>query len=265
MSELGPPPRLRDVADDPALRDELAAAATLGVEYDVEAGAARFEATIAAAPLPPPTPDPATESVAASSASAGKISVWWWVGIVAVSAGGLVWALSSDPPPPPPAAEPAVTAQRTDPVPPETTAPPIPSSPPTDPDPTPTTDVPASTDAEATAPAADPDRAPAPTSKRPRPRPTPPGDDVDTLHAEMQATHAARQALRTDPAKALSLARQADTDFPKGKFAQDRDGIEILALFALGRTEDAETKARRFLAAHPKATYADQIRQALGD
>jgi hypothetical protein len=79
----------------------------------------------------------------------------------------------------------------------------------------------------------------------------------------MRATKSAEDHLRSDPARALTLARQADRDFPKGLFAQERRAIVVLALFDLGRLDEATRQANAYLARHPRGAFADKIREQL--
>jgi hypothetical protein len=79
----------------------------------------------------------------------------------------------------------------------------------------------------------------------------------------MRATDRARRALASDPSRALALVREAEAEFPDGLFAEDREGIAILALLALDRTAEARPRAEGFLRAHPRSSHADRIRAAM--
>lgn len=237
------PVRLRDLDGDAVLREDLSRAAKDDVGYDVAAGAARFEAGLAAG-LPLPA-DPA-------SASSGVLA-WLGIGAGVVGVAAIVWAVGRAPteealrgnaivveaapeespvierverapiviPPPPPVAAPAIA-----PIDPPVTTP----------------------------------RKVEP--KKPAVAVPPRAADDDRLRREMDATDAAKRALASDPARALELAQAADRDFEGGMFAEDRDGIAAVAKLALGKGDAA---ARRYLSAHPKGSYAQRIRKALED
>lgn len=71
--------------------------------------------------------------------------------------------------------------------------------------------------------------------------------------------HAARAALRTDPARALVLTEEHRRRFPRGLLAEERDAIRISALAALGRTEEARREAESFSKDHPDSVHRDRI------
>ena len=253
MTHDAPPPRLLDSTTDDALRGDLRAVAALDVGYDVQAGAARFDAAIAAG----------TAGSAGGTVAAAKTGLGWLVAVGIVAGGGLVVALSGEPSPrtttttrePSAPTEPARRHDR------EPTAPAIAPPSTIEHDDAPTTEP------AVTAPPRE-DSEPkkrVPNRAQDRDPAAPQVAAEDALAREMQATHAAKRALAKDPARALALAEAADAEFPRGSFAPDREGIAILALFALGRDAQATTRARSFLAAHPKGTYADSIRAVLGD
>ncbi len=267
---LGPPPRLLETDGlDPALHTDMARAAAHDVGYDVVAGAARFEATLTAGGPPP------GGGAGASAAAAGKGSLWVVAAVAAVVIGGAVtwsqWggagpeAVAAVAVDDPPSAEPVPAME-----------PPTPSVPATpaaitvaeqtpevveDPDELILSDDPSDEPVAKVRPSRPAAR---PSQGRPRhddpPATTP---DDDSLRREMQATQRARQALSTDPARALALVRKANTEFSHGLFTEDREGIAVLALFGLGRNDKARRRAAAFLRAHPRSSYADKIRAAM--
>lgn len=81
---------------------------------------------------------------------------------------------------------------------------------------------------------------------------------------EAKSLQAARGLLGRDPAQALARAQAGAAEFPGGAFAQEWEGVELLALFELGRRSAAESRAERYLERFPKGPYAAQIREALG-
>lgn len=241
-----------------ALREDLARAAAHDVGYDVAAGAARFEATLAqGGPLPP---DGGGGAAVAAGGSAKGLALVAGLALV-VGGGAIAWSLGGGDAPP--TSAPVAVA---DPEPASAEAPPTPEvepEPAIEPEPTPEPSPP--TEPEAEPPAAD---APATKTGSPNrsrtkaPRPQPPAD-ANRLEQEMRATDRARQALAKDPARALSLALEADREFAGGLFGEDRQGIAILALFGLGRDDQARRKAKAFLKAHPRSSYADKIRDEI--
>jgi hypothetical protein len=72
---------------------------------------------------------------------------------------------------------------------------------------------------------------------------------------EFQLIRAARAALPTDPARALSLARTHEKKFPNGVLVQEREVIVISALKKLGQTGEADTRADEFKKAHPNSAH----------
>jgi hypothetical protein len=92
-----------------------------------------------------------------------------------------------------------------------------------------------------------------------------PASDDDALAREMAATAAAKRALATDPARALELVADANREFKASVYAEDREGIAVLALAKLGRNDQARARGEAYLAAHPKGSYADRIRSVIGE
>ena len=74
----------------------------------------------------------------------------------------------------------------------------------------------------------------------------------------------AQSALRVDPAQALAICDEHRRSFPRGLLGQEREVITIGALMRLGRSADAETRARRFAAQHPSSTHLRRIETLLG-
>ena len=80
---------------------------------------------------------------------------------------------------------------------------------------------------------------------------------------EMQQLARAEQLLSTQPAKTLRLARDGETQFPRGYFRQERRYLEVMALLALGQRSEAGTYARWFLRDYPTGPYRKKIALAL--
>jgi len=81
------------------------------------------------------------------------------------------------------------------------------------------------------------------------------GSEADNL-ARIQA------ALVTDPRAALSLVDDGNRLFAAGAFLEEREASAIAALVALGRRDEAESRARRFLEDHPKSSLSERVRQS---
>lgn len=249
-SSHGPDPiRLLADADAPAtLRRDLSAAARHQVAYDASAGAARFEASLA-------------------EGAGGAASSGWGAGALGLGAlllggliGGGVWFMRAPEPEPP-----RVVAGG-----------PRGEAPFVAPTPTPVVIPGAIAPAESAAPQdmlEETDPAPArPPRVRAR-RATPEAADrpaaeqtisgADYLR-EAKALQAARGFLGRDPAQALARAEAGAAEFPAGAFAQEWEGVAILALFELERRSEAERRANAFLGRYPKGPYAAQVREALG-
>jgi hypothetical protein len=67
--------------------------------------------------------------------------------------------------------------------------------------------------------------------------------------------------LAHDPARAYAAAQSGHREFPRGILRHEREGLAVLALFALGRRAEAEARARAFLERHPSSPLRAQIEQ----
>jgi hypothetical protein len=76
---------------------------------------------------------------------------------------------------------------------------------------------------------------------------------------EDQLLEQARSALRSDPARALSLARQHQVEFPRGALSQEREVIAIEALRRLGRTDEAARRTERFERLFPQSAHQRKL------
>jgi len=267
VSDREPIRMMEDDQEAEGLRVDLSRAAEHDVGYDVAAGVAAFEATLASAP--------AGTEVAGSGGAAGGglgtgkllmilVGVAAVGGAIAVGVGGssdepapVVAKAEPDPRPAivpePPAQEPAMPVQPT-----------VASDPEPEPDSKPAPDL--RSDPAPQPVAKDPKPAKVKPTAKPKPKPAPepePSPAVDRHKAEMEATNRARKALASNPGQALELARKADKEFPGGLFGEQRDGIKALALLAMGKTESGRKAGEAYLRKHPKGTYADKLRSKL--
>jgi hypothetical protein len=85
-----------------------------------------------------------------------------------------------------------------------------------------------------------------------------------SLADEAAQINAARKALARDPAQTLALMQAAEQQFPNGAMIQERRGYAILALVALGRTQEAEAQADAYLERWPNGPLSRRVRDALG-
>ena len=106
-------------------------------------------------------------------------------------------------------------------------------------DPSPATDAPALTDAPAHA--------------------DPPSPDAIR---EIQEVAAAQQLLTTDPSRALALVRSGEAQFPSGYLREERRYVGVVALFKLGRLDEARAEASRFLSDYPDGPFSARVRSA---
>jgi len=243
-------PLLGDPELESGLRGGLAAFKAEAVDYDVAAGAARFEASLGG-PV-------ATTTAAVTS----KTALWVVVGVVVAAAAVAAWVLSGEsqevPDPPTFAALPSAS----DDLAPREDAPAVVQAPTLD-SPLESADAPES---ESPSPATDPaQRSPSAKKTRTPAKPKTKPREPDTLRAEMRATHAAKTKLAADPSEALRLARAASKAYPQGVFAPEREGIIVLALFATGADDEAKRRAKSYLRRHPRGAHAERVRAALQD
>lgn len=73
----------------------------------------------------------------------------------------------------------------------------------------------------------------------------------------------ARAALRTDPARALSIAEEHRTAYPEGEMAAEREVLAIEALASLANFDAARARAARFATRYPASPYRGRVDAAL--
>jgi hypothetical protein len=115
-----------------------------------------------------------------------------------------------------------------------------------------------------------PQAAPRTTAAQPTATPSvatpesPPVSSVTPPPNESQLLGAAQSALASDPNRALQLTAEHRRAFPSGAFTQEREVIEIDALYRLGRKAEAERRATQFMARNPGSSYARRVKDLLG-
>jgi hypothetical protein len=92
--------------------------------------------------------------------------------------------------------------------------------------------------------------------------PTPVADDA-RLEREMGMLAVAQKVLKSDPERALRLARQGEQEFAGSMFTQERQQVLLLALIELGRISEAKRLAQPYLKRYPNGPYSDRVRSAL--
>ena len=91
------------------------------------------------------------------------------------------------------------------------------------------------------------------------------GSGAASLEDELKAVDEARAAfVEYNPSLALARVESYRRRFPAAHFMDEAEALEIQALVALGRNEEARTGAERFLAARPESPYAQRVRSAAG-
>jgi hypothetical protein len=73
-----------------------------------------------------------------------------------------------------------------------------------------------------------------------------------------------KAVLDADPRLALQLAQHGHREFARGVLRPEREGLAIVALYALERRAEADERARAYLAAHPKGVMAERVRALRG-
>jgi hypothetical protein len=87
-------------------------------------------------------------------------------------------------------------------------------------------------------------------------------DRAPSIAVELALLEEAQTALRTHaPGRALVVLNEHAAKYPKGALAEERDGLRVVALCNVGRSE-AALAAERFLADHPASPLAGPVRDA---
>lgn len=83
------------------------------------------------------------------------------------------------------------------------------------------------------------------------------------IAAEAQILEHARALLNESPARALLLTQEHREQFRSGQMSAERELIAIDALLRLGRTREAEARAKPFLADGASQIFAQRVRNLL--
>lgn len=243
---------LEDPETAAALRADLHTVAAHQVNFDLAAGLARFEASLAAG-----------SGVAAAGVKPSLTLLKF--GMAGIVAGGAVLGVAlfsgSDPSTQAPAK--TVSAPLVAPVtqlPPPAAAPTIarvPAAPPSD-------------AAVAVEPVPSVTQKPARASARPTqkaaPQPAAPSAETrdDLLQREVQQLRQIRQLVGSSPSQALALANEGHGTFKGGVLYQEREALALQALSSLGRRRELEARGERYLRAFPNGSFSTRVRQLLG-
>lgn len=71
--------------------------------------------------------------------------------------------------------------------------------------------------------------------------------------------------LEQDPAAARRLIRAAQREFPNGLLVEEREGLDVIALFALGQLERARSGAERFIARYPQSPLRPKLQRLIAE
>jgi hypothetical protein len=116
---------------------------------------------------------------------------------------------------------------------------------------------------EATIAIEDPKPAAGERPAEPPAQPQPAPQDDARLEREMAMLAMSQRVLHSDPARALKLARQGESEFAGSMFTQERRQLVLLALVELGRMDEAKRLAKPYLARYPNGPFSDRVRRAL--
>jgi hypothetical protein len=79
---------------------------------------------------------------------------------------------------------------------------------------------------------------------------------------ELRATARARSLLKRDPQAALALLDRLSSVHPHGYFDEERAALRVFALLALSRRSDAREQAERFLRVYPRSAFGAEVKKA---
>jgi hypothetical protein len=81
----------------------------------------------------------------------------------------------------------------------------------------------------------------------------------DALAGEAKLLNEAHDVMASDPRKALAIAGEHAKRYPHGQLAAERDLILVQALVKLGRTREAEARARVLRKSTPNSIYGERL------
>jgi hypothetical protein len=91
-------------------------------------------------------------------------------------------------------------------------------------------------------------------------KPAPAGRGPEKSNAdELPLLQQARAALRREPAKALTLVRRHEQEFPNSRYAQEREVIRIEALRGLGKDDEADRLGEDFNRRFPGSAHKSKL------
>jgi hypothetical protein len=124
--------------------------------------------------------------------------------------------------------------------------------------------VPARAPASATAP--EKTEAAKPPAKAPRPRPAVTPQPASSAASEDEAAlmERLRAAQDTDPALALTLAREGNEQYPDSPEVPERAALAIKSLALLGRFAEARGEAEKMVNAYPDSRWATEVERHTG-
>lgn len=243
---------LEDPETAAALRADLHTVASHQVDFDLAAGLARFEASLAAG------------SVIAAASVKPSLTLLK-LGMAGVVAGGAVLGVAlfsaNDPSPETPVntvsapvVAPALEARA-----PVTAAPRAAAPPSAD------AVAPALSATQQPSAAQKPARATARPTQKAAPQPAPSAESRDdVLLREVQQLRQIRQLVGSSPSQALALANEGHATFKGGVLYQEREALALQALSTLGRRSELEARGERYLRAFPNGSFSTRVRQLLG-
>jgi len=243
--------RLRRLLDDPELarelRGELEALVETQADYDAERGLSALAQRLGAEATRAPEEAPVAERLEASGvrrvafpAARAPLGTKW---LLVAAIGGTTalgihaWQRSGLREPPPEAAPQSAPA-------PAAAAP--------------------APDARAAAPEAVPETTPVAPSERTLPAATPSKSEAASpSRREIAQLLQIKAWLERDPARARRLIRAAQREFPSGVLVEEREGLDVIALYAIGPAARARVQAERFIARYPRSPLRARIERLL--
>jgi len=93
-------------------------------------------------------------------------------------------------------------------------------------------------------------------------RPVPaeaPSVSGDALAGEAKLLNEAHAVMASDPDRALAIAGEHAKRYPRGQLAAERELIRVQALVKLGRTAEAEARARALRKSTPSSIYGERL------